>query len=84
MGAFSGLIGNNLTIEATAREPWRWLFIVEGVAGIIIGLVTWILLPRSPDKIRGSKSKLLTRKEADLAAIRLACENRRYIMHDKL
>lgn len=33
-GAFSGLIaygiGNDLTLAATGREPWRWLFIVEG------------------------------------------------------
>jgi hypothetical protein len=50
-GAFSGLIayaigfGNNTTRAATGKDPWRWLFIIEGVMGICIGIFAVMMLP---------------------------------------
>ncbi|KAH8805236.1 retrograde regulation protein 2 [Xylogone sp. PMI_703] len=78
-GAYSGLIAygvqSDLTMSATGRGPWRWLFIIEGVIGLTVGILTWLLLPRFPDKIKSGKSWLFTKEEVDLAMARLASYN---------
>lgn len=76
-GAFSGLIAygvqTTLTTNATGRAPWRWLFIIEGVIAIAVGIMTWLLLPRFPDRMKNGKSWLFTKEEVELAIARSTC-----------
>lgn len=76
-GAFSGLIAygieKNLTNASTGRAPWRWLFIIEGAMGMGVGVLTWLCLPRFPDKIGGRKHWLFTLEEIESASERAAC-----------
>jgi MFS family permease len=79
-GAFSGLIAygvqRDLTFKHTGREPWRWLFIIEGVLAMAIGILTWSILPPFPDKIKGGKTWLFSKDEVNMAVARSACKSR--------
>ncbi|KAL2206340.1 MFS general substrate transporter [Sarocladium strictum] len=48
-GAFGGLIayGIQLMGDRLGLEAWRWLFIIEGVISVVIGLACWVTLPRT-------------------------------------
>ncbi|KAH7312511.1 major facilitator superfamily domain-containing protein [Stachybotrys elegans] len=48
-GAFGGLIayGIQLMGDRHGLEAWRWLFIVEGVISVGIGLLCWASLPKN-------------------------------------
>lgn len=78
-GSFGGLISygidRNLSFEKTGRAPWSWLFIIEGIIAIGIGIIAFLLLPRLPDDLqrRGKKHWLFTKAEIDLATTRFAC-----------
>lgn len=78
-GAFSGFIAygatRNLTKAATGLEPWRWVYIIDGVIAIVVGFVTLALLPAFPDtlKKKGKKHWLFTEQELDIACRRVAC-----------
>lgn len=76
-GAFSGLIAygvqTTLTLEKTSREPWRWLFIIEGSMALFVGAMVVIFLPRFPDQLRGRKHWLFTPEEVELAIKRMRC-----------
>ncbi|KAJ2162568.1 hypothetical protein GGF46_000571 [Coemansia sp. RSA 552] len=54
-GAFGGLIAygvaKNLAHETLA--PWRLLFIIEGIPTIVLGLISIMLLPNSPETLEG-------------------------------
>jgi hypothetical protein len=79
-GAFGGVIAYgvqvNLTYAATGRQPWQWLFIIEGSMAILGSLLVILLLPRFPDDLesRGKKHWLFTAEEIDIAAERCACK----------
>ena len=60
----------NLTKKATGLEPWRWLFIIEGLAAIFVGVVTLIVLPRFADRMKGGKNWLLKPDKVRLAVDR--------------
>ncbi|KAF8529687.1 major facilitator superfamily domain-containing protein [Hysterangium stoloniferum] len=65
MGA--GILG---TMEGVRGLPaWRWLFIIEGSATVVVGLMTMILLPDYPHNTRW-----LSASELRLAQMRLAEE----------
>jgi hypothetical protein len=49
---------------------WKWLFIIQGCAGILVGICSWILLPLPPDQIKDKKHWLLTIEEIELAVAR--------------
>ncbi|KAF3923993.1 hypothetical protein ABW21_db0203285 [Orbilia brochopaga] len=70
-GAFSGLIaygiGHNLKKSNTGHSPWEWLFIIEGVIGIFVGILVIILLPSFPDKMKNGRNWLFTVEEINLA-----------------
>jgi MFS family permease len=78
-GSFGGLIAfgidSRLSFEKTGRAPWSWLFLIEGVIAIFIGIIAFFLLPRVPDDLqrRGKKHWLFTKEEIDLATTRFAC-----------
>lgn len=49
-GALGGLFAYGIQSMGARHglSAWRWLFIVEGVISLVIGLVCWISLPTSP------------------------------------
>ncbi len=54
-GAFNGLIAyavqQNLA-HVNSWQPWRWIFLIEGVVPIGWAFVVWILLPSTPEKTK--------------------------------
>ena len=50
-GAFGGLIayGIQLMGDRHGIEAWRWLFIVEGIISIVLGMACWASLPRTAE-----------------------------------
>ncbi|KAM3515538.1 hypothetical protein MY11210_000911 [Beauveria gryllotalpidicola] len=69
-GAFGGLIAYGIQTMGTRRglEAWRWLFIIEGVISIVVGLVAlltipfsaeaaWFLSPKEAECMRAMKMK---------------------------
>lgn len=49
-GAFSGLLAAGITKMdgLGGQEGWRWIFIIEGLASVAIGVTTFFLLPDTP------------------------------------
>jgi sugar phosphate permease len=49
-GAFSGLLAFAISNMdgVGGYEGWRWIFILEGIASVLAGVVSWFLLPDSP------------------------------------
>ncbi|KAF3908925.1 hypothetical protein AA313_de0209828 [Arthrobotrys entomopaga] len=76
-GAFSGLIayaiGKNLA--HSSRAPWQWLFIIEGLIGVGVGILILALFPSFPDKMKNGKNWLFTKEEIDLAKQRAKTYN---------
>ncbi|EXJ68015.1 uncharacterized protein A1O5_08630 [Cladophialophora psammophila CBS 110553] len=70
-------IEKRLSYESTGREPWSWLFIIEGVLAIAIGFIVFAVLPRFPYDLqkRARKHWLFTSEEIDLAAARFTSYN---------
>jgi len=68
-GAFSGLISAGVRYGmdgARGYSAWQWLFIIEGVATIIIAFFCYFVLPNFP-----RTTSWLTTEERELAAWRL-------------
>ncbi|KAJ0120925.1 vitamin h [Diaporthe amygdali] len=73
-GAVSGLLAGVITEfmdGAAGIAGWRWLFIIEGVASIVLGVVVMFVMPDYPTSIN---SKFLTKEERILACNRLAID----------
>lgn len=71
-GAFGGLIAYGVQSDLGSqggRKPWSWLFLIEGVLAIGIGLLVILALPRFPDDLhrREKNHWLFTSEEIDLA-----------------
>jgi MFS transporter, ACS family, tartrate transporter len=51
---------------------WQWLFIIEGIPSVLLGIVTWFYLPDRPDNATwltaGQRAWLLSRLESEVAA----------------
>ncbi|KAI1608237.1 retrograde regulation protein 2 [Exophiala viscosa] len=57
-GVFSGLIayGVQKGLEGTdGRASWQWLFLIEGVIAVAVGLANAALLPNFPDRMETSR-----------------------------
>jgi MFS family permease len=67
-GAFSGLLAYGISyIDGKGGlSGWQWIFIIEGLPSVIIGIATWWLLPSTPNKV-----KWLTQSERNFLAKRL-------------
>ncbi|KAI6045741.1 major facilitator superfamily domain-containing protein [Pisolithus marmoratus] len=50
-GAFSGLLAAAITqMDGTGGKPgWAWIFIIEGLFTVAIGIFSFLVLPRSPE-----------------------------------
>ncbi|KAI1079059.1 putative pantothenate transporter [Whalleya microplaca] len=54
-GAFNGLIAYGIAKNldgANGWRPWRWIFLIEGIAPIAFSFVVLLLLPTSPAGLR--------------------------------
>lgn len=67
-GAFGGLLGSGLgnIPQAGMLVRWRWIFLVEGLITIGVGVITWIFMPASAER-----STFLTEDEKALAVQRI-------------
>ncbi|KAG5743469.1 hypothetical protein H9Q70_013824 [Fusarium xylarioides] len=67
-GAFGGVIAYRVghINGAHGLEGWRWLFIVEGIPSIALGVIVMLFMPGYPEK-----SKWLTDDEKAMQVIRL-------------
>jgi len=56
-GAFSGLLAAGLAQMdgLGGYEGWRWIFIIEGIASVALGVLTFLMLPDSPITARWLK-----------------------------
>ncbi|KAG2215604.1 hypothetical protein INT45_000966, partial [Circinella minor] len=69
-GAFGGLIAGGIAdhLDGAAGLPgWKWLFIVEGLIGVVIGLAGYFALPNFPHH----KTYWLTEEERQIAIKRI-------------
>jgi hypothetical protein len=70
-GCFSGLIAYGVQKHLDGHRgtaAWRWLFLIEGVPSIAVGIGIWLLLPPFPDKVK--KHWLFNEEEIKLAVNR--------------
>jgi MFS family permease len=70
-GVFSGLIAYGIQehlYSKTGRPTWEYLFIIEGSAGLGIGILMWLMLPPFPDQM--TKNWLFKKEEVKLAVDR--------------
>ena len=51
-GAFGGLIAYGVQSMGTRHglEPWRWLFIVEGIISIVLCSAAWLTMPTTAER----------------------------------
>ncbi len=74
--AVSGIVGNPLAgilmkMEGIANlHGWQWLFLLEGIIPILLGVVTWFILPDRP-----SQARWLTAPEKEILENELAREH---------
>jgi MFS transporter, ACS family, tartrate transporter len=51
---------------------WQWLFLLEGVPAVLLGVATWLWMPNSPNDVRwlsdAEKQRVLGRVEAERRA----------------
>ncbi|KIY02621.1 uncharacterized protein Z520_01086 [Fonsecaea multimorphosa CBS 102226] len=52
-GAFGGLFAYGVQSMGTraSLEPWRWLFIIEGIISFVVGGTCWLTMPYSAEKV---------------------------------
>lgn len=75
-GAFSGLLAGVITeyMDGTGGiAGWRWLFILEGLASVVVGAAVFFIMPDYPTS---TKSKFLTEDERIIACNRLAMDGK--------
>ncbi|CAL1707464.1 unnamed protein product [Somion occarium] len=68
-GAFSGLLAAAIqNMDGIGGKPgWAWIFILEGLFTVIVGVVSFFLIPSTPQG-----SKFLTQRQKDIIVDRLA------------
>jgi ACS family tartrate transporter-like MFS transporter len=73
-GAFGGLVSGNVlryTDHAMGLAGWQWLFLIEGIPSVILGIVTWWYLTDRP-----KDAGWLLADERDWLADRMALEEK--------
>jgi MFS family permease len=70
-GAFSGLLAAAIQqMEGVGgKRGWQWIFILEGLFSVLVGLVGFFVTPSTPRDV-----KLLSEKEKDLVMARLEAD----------
>ncbi|KAI9293029.1 MFS general substrate transporter [Neoconidiobolus thromboides FSU 785] len=67
-GAFGGLIayGIDYLDNSGGLKSWQWIFIIEGLPTVLLGVLTWFIMPSSPQT-----AKWLTEEEKEFLKQRL-------------
>ncbi|TQC40034.1 MFS transporter, partial [Rhodococcus sp. WS4] len=73
-GPLSGMILDH--VHWFGVSSWRWVFILEGIPAVLLGIVTLFVLVDGPHK-----AKWLTRDEADWLTDTIEAENRAKLAH---
>ncbi|KAH7380706.1 major facilitator superfamily domain-containing protein [Pyrenochaeta sp. MPI-SDFR-AT-0127] len=68
-GIFSGLDG------VAGLAGWRWLFIIEGAASLVLGLCSFFILPDFPGSATGSARWLLSEEERRVSSLRMSLDS---------
>lgn len=74
-GAFGGLIAGGIAQSmdgALGMRGWKWLFIIEGLIGVLVGIFGYLLLPNFP-----TNTTWLTPEERELAIRRMESQGRK-------
>ncbi|KAF8070584.1 major facilitator superfamily domain-containing protein [Lyophyllum atratum] len=68
LGGFSAIFAYALTLIAPrgGLNGWQWIFIVEGIITIVLGLLTYMFVPDFPDK-----NRFLTEQQTKLILARV-------------
>lgn len=72
-GSFGGLIAYGIQLMGYRHglEAWRWLFIVEGIISMVLGIICWGTLPRTAETAwflkAEEKQLMLDRRQRDFA-----------------
>ncbi|HLJ54157.1 MAG TPA: MFS transporter [Chthonomonadaceae bacterium] len=85
MTAFVGIAGNPLSGALLRMNHvhhlagWQWLFLLEGIPSILLGLLVWVVLPNSPET-----TSWLTSEQKQWIASSLERENTNvHLVHHK-
>lgn len=72
-GAFSGLLAYAIAkMDGVAgQEGWRWIFLLEGMATVLMGVITPFVLTDTPER----RPKWLTDEECDYLIRRMVAQN---------
>lgn len=76
-GAFSGLLAaaiRKMDNMPTGHAGWRWIFILEGIFTVLVGMASWYMLPNDLSECWG-----LTSMERRLLQERLALPSNHYV-----
>uniref|UniRef100_A0A8H7XU46 Major facilitator superfamily (MFS) profile domain-containing protein n=1 Tax=Psilocybe cubensis TaxID=181762 RepID=A0A8H7XU46_PSICU len=67
-GAFSGLLAGAIaTMDGVGNKPsWAWIFILEGLVTVLVGLAAFFLIPATPQE-----SKFLSSRQKKIVVQRL-------------
>ncbi|OZJ04351.1 hypothetical protein BZG36_02360, partial [Bifiguratus adelaidae] len=70
-GVFGGPIAAGLSqITGGGLRGWQWIFVIEGIISIFLGILSYFYLPDYPETAR-----FLNEKEKEVATMRLTAEN---------
>ncbi|CAI7654101.1 unnamed protein product [Penicillium bialowiezense] len=77
-GAISGLLAYGLSYMdgVSGYSSWRWIFILEGIATVVVGAIAKLLIVDWPEK-----AKFLTERERTILVARLQSENDSFPMN---
>lgn len=74
-GAFGGLIAGAIAQNLDGHggmRGWKWLFIIEGLIGVVVGIAGYFLLPNFPQN-----TPWLTDEEREVAIMRMQRQGRK-------
>jgi len=76
-GAITGLMSYGIQrgLEGSnGLHSWQWLFIIEGAATMVWGVVIWILLPEVPEKEISKKRSMFFKSDEEKRLIVMRSE----------
>ncbi|PNS19220.1 hypothetical protein CAC42_2397 [Sphaceloma murrayae] len=67
-GAFSGLLATGISFlnGKAGLSGWQWLFVLEGIPAVLLGIAVWFFMPNYPND-----AKFLTPEERAFAVARM-------------
>ncbi|KAL1968168.1 hypothetical protein VTN77DRAFT_2003 [Rasamsonia byssochlamydoides] len=76
-GAFSGALAYGIFHIRGSLYSWQYLFVIEGSATCIAGIIAWFWLPTGP-----GSAWFLTRRQREFAVARMQLDNAQYARHN--